>query len=85
MSEMRNPLKWWWLIFYDESDVVGVSVIHAGGLREAAATAERLGCNPGTPYLDGEPLEEWNVPDKEYLERLLSKEEAEEIYERMIS
>jgi hypothetical protein len=82
MEEMRLPLQWWWLSFADETGFLGAAIIQAGGIIEAASTAERLGCNPGGQVL-AYPIADFDLPPEEHRERLLGEPEANELAGRI--
>jgi hypothetical protein len=77
-QELSAEKQWLWLSFADETGFLGASIVEGGGIMEATMRARLLGCNPGGEVL-GEPLT--NLPPEEYRERLLSREEIDEMRE----
>ncbi len=77
-SEMRNTAMsgWYFLNFGSKEDGhLGDAIVQAHDLVSASREAWRLGCNPGG-NMWGEPLENWQLPEMKYRERLLTKAET---------
>lgn len=77
-EDLKHEPGWWWLSFADESGFLGACIVCGAGMMEATIIARGLGCNPGGEVL-GEELE--NLPPDEYRERLLSREDIDEMRE----
>lgn len=74
-----NPLTWWYLSFADDSlpkgsQFLGVVIIQAHGLGDAASQAHMRGINPGGEVL-GVDIPTDKVPPESYRNRLLSNAE----------
>ena len=74
--------RWMWLSFADGSlpegeQFLGVAIVEAGGVMEAAMVAKVHGINPGgeVKAIDIPPE---HVPDEQYRYRLMSREELDE-------
>jgi hypothetical protein len=78
-------LVYYWLSFADKKAFRGVCVVRSQAtdlfaIRESIAQ----GCNPGPEYdVRGFPLHEDIVPDPQFVNRLLTREEAEYLNESL--
>lgn len=81
----------WWLSFVDKEQCappgqgkpggtgfLGVSIVSASSYVEAVRQAHRLGCNPGGEVQGYGPFPAGSI-DAGYLDRLLTKEEVDDI------
>jgi hypothetical protein len=82
IEDWQSPKNWMWLSFADASlptgeQFLGVAIVEAGGVMEAAMVAKVHGINPGgeVKAIDIPPE---HVPDEQYRYRLLSREELDE-------
>lgn len=75
MSDVRQPLGWWYLSFVGEHGWLGACFVRAEGLEDAAKWAHRHGCNPGGQVSGFGPVQV-EIKD-EYAHRILTLEEAE--------
>jgi len=82
MSELPRDygiLVYYWLSFADKKGFRGVCIVrsqqdHLLAIRESIAQK----CNPGTDYdVQGFPLHEDTIVDAQFVNRLLTREEAE--------
>jgi len=82
IQDFQQEKEWVWLSFTDPSlppgsQFLGVSIVEAGGIMEAALVAYGHGCNPGGE-VKGIVIPPEQVPGEEYRYRLMSKDELEE-------
>lgn len=87
-----TPQYLWWLSFVDPDQCdpaggepggrgfLGVSIVTAPSYMEAIQAAHRLGCNPGGDVQGSGPFPADAVPDQ-YLNRLLTKTEADAVFQ----
>jgi hypothetical protein len=73
-----GPMVDWWLSFADETGFLGVCIVSAASLPQAAQVAHRLGCNPGG-QIQGHTVPEDIQIDSKWKQRLLSKEECDAV------
>lgn len=76
-----SPPVWWWLSFCDTSkpagqQFLGVAIVKAANHGAAVSAAWANDCNPGGQVMIIGPLDEKNMPDSEFRNRLLTKAEA---------
>jgi hypothetical protein len=76
-EDMQQSLGWWWLSFADDTGFLGVAIVEAGGIMEAAVAAKLAGCNPGGEVL-AYPIPVDKLPVEKLRNRLLSRDDLEE-------
>lgn len=81
-KDMGQREQWWWLSFADPGkptgeQFLGVIIVLAGGIGEATQKLWDMGINPGGE-VRAYPIPEEHVPDEQYRNKLLSREELEE-------
>lgn len=82
-EESSNPLGWWYLSYADEVGFRGGVIIDAPGFASAAMLVNVLGVSPGGE-VRGVPIPTGKVPAPHYRYRLLTKEELEECWGKMV-
>lgn len=76
---LTDSVPFWWLSFVSDDDVfLGIAVVRGFDMEFAVMSAHRLGCNPGGHVL-ALLLPEGLAVSEEYVNRLLTKAEAEEL------
>lgn len=81
-QDLSNDPVWYWLSFADASlpvgkQFLGVAIVRAGGVVEAAQIAHMMGCNPGGEVKAIEIPPE-HVPHRDLCYRLLSEQDLKD-------
>lgn len=76
-QDFQQKAQWIWLSFADETGFLGVSIVEAGGIMEAAMIAKARGCNPGGE-VQGYPISPQNLPAEKHRYRLMSEADLKE-------
>lgn len=77
-KESEEPNRWWFLSFASEEAFLGGLFLEAHGVIHAIQEAYRRGINPGGS-VQGHTVPQEHLPPRSYLNRLLTKQEMEEI------
>jgi hypothetical protein len=77
-GEFAEPEQWHYLSF--AGDVfLGAAIVKAHGIVHASLVCHGLGINPGGQVL-GAPIPDDKLPAKQYLNRLLTREDIQEFW-----
>lgn len=81
-KDMSKPESWWWLSFADPNkdpgeQFLGVIITTGGGIGEITQKLWLMGINPGGE-VQAYPLPDDHIPDEQYRNKLLSKDDLEE-------
>jgi hypothetical protein len=73
-----QPERAWYLSFADDTGFLGAVIVKAHGITDAMFKTQHLGINPGGE-IAAIPIPEDHIPADKYFNRLLSKQEIDEL------